>query len=301
MAGGIPDPWSTAAQAPSSPLYGVTNAPTSAISFQDFLNQVKSRAKGPLKSLETNTQNLLQQASTPQARAGMRTAAGVGATALGVAPGAVQAFQQQGLFPGLASTAAGLGTAAIVAPVSNLLMRGNLPMKLAGGVLQALAPGLAQAGTAGLFGAAEEGKKGPGGVDVSIPGTPISPEVPVSEAARERLQRERDLEYERKRLETLGPAQIALDRQAMQDQMNAYVQLQKSLLPIQEQTMRQQLINQQALINTQSAAYQQLGRQAGAFSLAGRGMSEAGATLRTAISQNPYAGSTIQAPSISFG
>lgn len=248
-----------------------------------------------------NIQGLAQQASTPQARSGMRTAAGFGATALGVAPGAVQAFQQQGLVPGLASTAAGLGTAAAVAPVSSLLMRGNLPMKLAGLGLQALAPGLAQAGTAGLFGAAEEGKKGPGGADISIPGTPISPEVPVSEAARERLQRERDLEYERKRLETLGPAQIALDRQAMQDQMNAYVQLQKSLLPIQERTMRQQLINQQALINTQSAAYQQLGRQAGTFSLAGRGMSEAGATLRTAISQNPYAGSTIQAPSISFG
>jgi hypothetical protein len=174
-------------------------------------------------------------------------------------------------------------------------------MRLAGIGLQALAPGLAQAGTAGLFKAGEEGQKGPGGADVSIPGTPLTPEVPVSEAARERLQRERDLEYERQRLTKLGPEQLALDRQAMQDQMNAYVQLQKSLLPIQERTMRQQLINQQALINTQSAAYQQLGRQAGTFSLAGRGMSEAGATLRTAISQNPYAGSTIQAPSINFG
>ena len=267
----------------------------------EFFGRLIGRGQEAVGRASSAVQGLVQQASTPQARSGMRTAAGFGATALGVAPGAVQTFQQQGLVPGLASTAAGLGTAAAVAPVSNILMRGNLPMKLAGLGLQALAPGLAQAGAAGLFGAAEEGKTGPGGVDVSIPGTPVSPEIPVSEAARERLQRERDLNYERKRLETLGPAQIALDRQAMQDQMNAYVQLQKSLLPIQEQTMRQQLINQQALINTQSSAYQQLGRQAGTFSLAGRGMSEAGATLRTAISQNPYAGSTIQAPSISFG
>jgi len=256
---------------------------------------------GVMGNVGESAQNLAQQASTPQARQGMRAATGVGASVLGVAPGALQTFQQQGLVPGLASTAAGLGTAAVVSPVSSILMRGNLPMKLAGIGLQALAPGLAQAGTAGLFKAGEEGQKGPGGADVSIPGTPLTPEIPVSEAARERLQRERDLEYERQRLTKLGPEQLALDRQAMQDQMNAYVQLQKSLLPLQERTMRQQLINQQALINTQSAAYQQLGRQAGTFSLAGRGMSEAGATLRTAISQNPYAGSTIQAPSISFG
>ena len=247
------------------------------------------------------TQEKTKSLRTPEMKDRMRGAAGIGASVIGIAPGALQSFQQQGLVPGLASTAAGFGTAAAVAPVSNLLMRGTLPMRLAGIGLQALAPGLAQAGTAGLFKAGEEGQKGPGGADVSIPGTPLTPEVPVSEAARERLQRERDLEYERQRLTKLGPEQLALDRQAMQDQMNAYVQLQKSLLPIQERTMRQQLINQQALINTQSAAYQQLGRQAGTFSLAGQGMSEAGATLRTAISQNPYAGSTIQAPSINFG
>jgi len=285
-------------QGPSSRLNPLDDPATM---LQGRLRFYRRKLDAAMGGLGENVQNLKQQAETPSARRGMRAAAGFGATALGVLPGAVQTFQEQGLVPGLASTTAGLGTAAVVAPVSNLLMRGNLPMKLAGIGLQTLLPGLAQAGTASLFGATEEGKKGPGGADVSIPGTPITPEVPLSEAARERMQRGRDLEYERERLETLGPAQIALDRQAMQDQVNAYVQLQKSLLPIQERTMRQQLINQQALINTQSAAYQQLGRQAGTFSLAGRGMSEAGATLRTAISQNPYAGSTIQAPSISFG
>lgn len=247
-------------------------------------------------------QNVAERVGTPEMRGRMRSAAGVGATALGVAPGSLQTFQQQGMLPGVVSTAAGLGTAAAVTPVSNLLMRSPNPLaKVAGFGLQALLPAAAQAGTAGLFGQVEEGKQGPGGADISIPGTPVTPEVPLSQAARERIQRGRDLEYERQRLSTLGPLQLGLDRQAIMDQVNAQVQLQKALLPIQEQTMRQQLINQQALMNTQGAVYQQLGRQAGMFSLAGRGMSEAGATLRTAISQNPYQGSTISAPSISFG
>jgi len=245
-------------------------------------------------------QNVAERVSTPEMRGRMRSVAGLSATAA-MAPGALQTFQQQGILPGVTSTAAGLGTAAVVAPISNILMRGPGPMKLAGLGLQAVLPALAQSGTAGLFGQVEEGKQGPGGADISIPGTPVTPEIPVTQAARERLQRSRDLEYERQRLATLGPVQLGLDRQAIMDQVNAQVQLQKSLLPIQEQTMRQQLINQQALMNTQGAVYQQLGRQAGMFSLADRGMSEAGATLRTAISQNPYSGSTISAPSISFG
>ena len=243
----------------------------------------------------------LSSLDTPQNRARMRTAGGIGATALGVLPGAINTTQQQGILPGVASGAAGLGVAALTAPISNVLMRGTLPMKLAGFGLQALAPALAQTGVAGMFGAAEAGKQGAGGTDVSIPGTPVTPEVPLSDAARERMQRERDLAYEQKRTQTLGQTQLGLDRQALIDQNNALVMLQKSLLPIQERTMRNQLVNQQALMNTQSSAYQQLGRQAGMFKLAGQGMAEAGATLRTAISQNPYAGSTIQAPSISFG
>lgn len=243
----------------------------------------------------------LQRLDSPAAQGRMRAAAGYGATAIGLAPGALQTFQQQGLVPGIASTAAGLGAAAITAPFSNLLMKGNLPMKLAGGALQLLAPAAAQAGTASLFGAAEEGKKGAGGADISVPRTPLTPEIPVSDAARERIQRQRDLEYEVQRQAAIGQSQLGLDRQAMQDQVNSYIQLQKSLQPLAERTMRQQLINQQALINTQSAAYQTLGRQAGSFKLAGQGMAEAGATLRTAISANPYSGSTLQAPSISFG
>lgn len=264
--------------------------------------EMLSGAGERVQNLAGQAQQAVGELNTPAGRGKMRAATNLAGTALGVLPGAIQTTQQQGLLPGITSGAAGLATGAAVAPISNLLMRSGNPLaKVAGFGLQALAPAAVQAGTAGMFGAAEEGKKGSGGADVAIPATPITPEVPLSDAARQRIQQERDLATELKRMQTLGPAQLGLDRQAMQDQVNAYVQLQKSLQPLAERTMRQQLINQQALINTQTGAYQQLGRQAGMFKLAGQGMAEAGATLRTAISQNPYAGSTIQAPSISFG
>jgi hypothetical protein len=297
----VPDPWSTPTQPISSPLFTGSTPAAGGMGFNEFLNILKGKAKGAAGRVSQAAQGAAANLQAPQVGPGMRAASGIGATALGIAPGAINTFQQQGLVPGLASTAAGLGTAAVTAPVTNLLMKGNLPMKLAGIGIQALAPGLAQAGTAGLFGAAEKGKTGAGGSDVSIPATPVTPEIPISDAARERLQRQRDLEYEAQRTQTLGTAQLGIDRQAMQDQVNSYIQLEKSLQPLAERTMRQQLVNKQALINTQSAAYQTLGRQAGMFKLAGQGMSEAGATLRTAISSNPYAGATLQAPSISFG
>lgn len=247
-------------------------------------------------------QEMTARLNTPEGQARARRYGGAAATVAGIAPGALQAFQQQGVVPGLVSTAAGLGTAAAVSPISNLLMRSpSLPLKLAGIGLQAVAPALAQQGTAGIFGQVEEGKKGPSGADVSIPKTPLTPEVPLSDAARQRLQRERDVQYELSRLQTLGQAQLGLDRQAIQDQLNARIQLEKAMLPMAERIMRQQVVNQQALMNTQTANYQMLGRQAGMFQLAGQNISESGATLRTAISQNPYAGSVIQAPSISFG
>lgn len=301
----IVDPWSSPTTYPSSPLFtspaGASSQaadPTVGERFQSLLN----RGRDVMTRAGDRAKTALSSVDTPENRGRMRAASGLGATALGVAPGALQTLSQQGILPAAVSTGAGLLAGTAVSPVANAMMRsGSLPMKLAGFGLQALAPAAAQAGTAGLFGAAEAGKTGSGGADVSIPGTPVTPEIPISDAARERIQRERDLAYETKARTQLGQAQLGLDRQALMDQNNALVQLQKSLLPIQERTMRQQLVNQQALINSQTAAYQQLGRQAGMFKLAGQGMAEAGATMRTALSQNPYAGSTIQAPSISFG
>lgn len=158
---------------------------------------------------------------------------------------------------------------------------------LGGGIGKTLAGGAGQA--------VEQSASQSSGPDVSVAG------IPLTQAARERQQRERDLDYETKARTQLGQAQLGLDRQALIDQNNAYVQLQKAMLPTLEQINRSNLVNAQSMLASQTAAYQQLGRQAGMFKLAGQGMAEAGATMRTALSQNPYAGSTIQAPSISFG
>jgi len=68
-----------------------------------------------------------------------------------------------------------------------------------------------------------------------------------------------------------------------------------------ERIQRNNLVNAQAMLASQTAAYQALGRQAGMFKLAQGAQEQSGATLRTAISQNPYMGATLSAPSISFG
>jgi hypothetical protein len=87
----------------------------------------------------------------------------------------------------------------------------------------------------------------------------------------------------------------------MQDQLEMKIQLEKAMVPLQEQINRSNLVNAQAKLASEGAIYQALGRQAGQYKLAGIDRTETGATLRTAISQNPYMGATLSAPSISFG
>jgi hypothetical protein len=67
-----------------------------------------------------------------------------------------------------------------------------------------------------------------------------------------------------------------------------------------ERMQRTQLTNAQSMLASQTAAYQQMGRQATMGKLAMGAQQERGATMRTALSQNPYMGAVIQAPSISF-
>jgi hypothetical protein len=83
--------------------------------------------------------------------------------------------------------------------------------------------------------------------------------------------------------------------------MTKEVEQAKAMSPIIERAQRAQLTNAQAMLNSQFAAYQQLGRSA----MMGRstivGQQERGATMRQALASNPYIGATLQAPSISFG
>jgi hypothetical protein len=90
-------------------------------------------------------------------------------------------------------------------------------------------------------------------------------------------------------------------RDLSRDQSNqAYLDLQRNL-PLINQMKNADLIRQQALINTQNQAYLQQGVVATAGALATGAQAQTGETLRTALTTNPYAGSTLQAPAIRFG
>lgn len=117
---------------------------------------------------------------------------------------------------------------------------------------------------------------------------------------------------------TLATQKQVLDfmRTAGQDDMNTYIagmqQLQRSQIdmeveaakrldPFIQKQLDQALVRQQALINTQGNTYAKLGTIATAGKLATGAQAERGATVRTMLSQNPYANAIISAPSINFG
>jgi hypothetical protein len=199
----------------------------------------------------------------------------------------------------------GAGMAANVAvnALTQGMMAGPAPMKLAGMGLRFLAPGLigggVQQGVAGLVGggkkAAEEAAGSVSGPDISILG------IPLTEAARIKQTRERDLAFQQQSMNALGTTQLGLDRQTLEMNREDEVLRNKAMLPMMERIQRNNLVNAQAMLASQTASYQALGRQAGMFKLAQGAQAESGATLRTAISQNPYMGATLSAPSISFG
>jgi len=166
-----------------------------------------------------------------------------------------------------------------------------------------LAPSLigggVQQGVAGLVGggkkAAEEAAGSVSGPDISVLG------IPLTEAARIKQTRERDLAFQQQSMNALGTTQLGLDRQTLQMNREDEVLRNKAMMPLMERIQRNNLVNAQAMLASQTASYQALGRQAGMFKLAQGAQAESGATLRTAISQNPYLGATLSAPSINFG
>ena len=70
--------------------------------------------------------------------------------------------------------------------------------------------------------------------------------------------------------------------------------------PILNRMLDRQLVRQQAMNASLTNSYAMLGTLATAGKMAQQGQREAGANFRTALQSNPYAGSVVQAPSISF-
>ena len=79
-----------------------------------------------------------------------------------------------------------------------------------------------------------------------------------------------------------------------------YLDLQRNI-PLIEKMKNNEVVRQQALMNTQGQLQGMLGVLATGGALAQGAQAETGATLRTALTSAPYAGSVLQAPQIRFG
>jgi len=181
-------------------------------------------------------------------------------------------------------TAAGtLGSAA----VASQLLKGPLPAKVAGAVI-GLGGGLLSGGLGSML----ERQK------ASDTGQPIAGQEGSSSEMRGR--RKKDAETD-----------LAIYNQAMSAQTQQLLQLTGAMndqeitmmqrtMPMINQMKNQELARNQALMNTMTNNYSRLGMLATAGKLATGAQAERGATLRTALSTNPYAGAIMQAPNISF-
>lgn len=154
-----------------------------------------------------------------------------------------------------------------------------------------------------LGGMAEKAKAQMTGEEIA--GQPGSASAARGQRQKGREEAMKDAAVQAQIAQQYGGAYLQPTLQAIQDlRQNEYdmlMQTEKGLDPIIRQRLNDQLARQQALMNTQGQQYAMLGTVATAGALATGAQEQAGANLRTALSTNPYAGSTIQAPQIRFG
>lgn len=91
---------------------------------------------------------------------------------------------------------------------------------------------------------------------------------------------------------TMDLLEAASNQEYLNNQRNA---------PMIKKYLDEQMVRQQALNASNTSNYAMLGTVATAGKLATGAQAQAGATMRTMLSNNPYSGSVMQAPNISFG
>lgn len=198
-----------------------------------------------------------------------------------------------------AATTAGIGIPTALGAAALGARVGGLPgaaIGLAGGLL---APVIGQG--AGSF--LEKKKAEMTGEEVA--GQPGSSAAARGQREKGRQEVMKDAALQAQIAQQYGGAYLEPTLQAIQDlrqnDIDMMIQSEKRLDPIIRQRLNDQLARQQALMNTQGQQYAMMGTVATAGALATGAQEQAGANLRTALSTNPYAGSTIQAPQIRFG
>jgi hypothetical protein len=282
----LPDPWGTPSQYPQSPLYSSTASPDL---FQRLMGKVGPKVREAGTATATTARQLGQSAIQ---RPGMYGTLG----AAGLVGG--QQLLQGDVLGAVAGTAGGLAGGGIGTALANLIPGpAGKVAKFALPALGGLVGGVGAEQAAGAFAgkAQEAGQRPGGGTDVEIAG------VPLTETAVTRRQREFDRAQTLQDIQQIGGAELALNKELLGFMMTQEVQQAKAMAPVMERAQRAQLTNAQAMLNSQTAAYQQLGRSAMMGRLATVGQQERGATMRQALATNPYIGATLQAPQISFG
>jgi len=283
------DPWTTPSLPPSSPLQFTGGAPSAAPTPPSLRQRAQQR-------LEQGKAGLQQGADAAQAFLGRYGKYAVPAVA---AAGAIPAVGES-----LSEISAGrpLGAVAALAPAG----------------LSAIG-----AGMLGRTGQAMIGKGGVGGTAIGLglmglgailPGAAASGAESVRQEATGKPTKGKEGEFStqmaiNKQLAELGTTQYrdnmgvytSMMRDLSRDISNQeYLDLQRNI-PLLNQIKNADLVRQQALMNTQNQAYLQQGVVATAGALATGAQAERGALMRTALTANPYASATLQAPSISYG
>ena len=206
--------------------------------------------------------------------AGLTLAGAAGKTALAAAPFVPSLLQGLGGDPLAGAASAGLTQFAG--------RYGKTAQALTGLGAPMLTPALL-GGAGNVTRAAGAGLLGMGGL---LPDLEIGP-LKIGERARRRGE----AKFQR--------GEIKKDLELQQQLQGQY--LTQTLAPFLDQQRRAQVTAQQSLLNTQGAIYQKLARTAGNFQLAGQGLEANTRLTEAALTQNPYSGSVISAPNITFG
>jgi hypothetical protein len=237
--------------------------------FENLFNRLRGFGTGVGAKATTALQKIKEKPGT---------AATLG-TAAFMLPGAIQ-----GGLSDVASLGAGLAGGGLAARLTQ-----NLP-GTPGKIARVVAPIL---GTLGTSAAAEQ----------LIPRATAG--IPSTQETQQRSEQQREREFQREQLQAdvaaRSAAELAANKELYGYLMTKEIEAQKAQLPIIERLDRSRLVNAQAMLASETAAYQQLARTAIAGKSLITGQQERGATMRQALATNPYMGSILRAPQISFG
>jgi hypothetical protein len=297
---------------------GIPGLPTGPQSFAPPLTQEQLNQLSP-EDLDRVKQQLGRAgAPRPTAQQQLQGYIGQAGQFLGALPGQARETTERikQRFPQAGAYARGGLALAGALPAAGVAME-ELQAGRSLGAVAALAPAGLSAVGAGLIGKGPIGTVaglGLMGLGAVLPGASAS----AAESTRQKLTGEptkgKEGEFStqmamNKQLAELGTTQYrdnmgvytSTIRDLSRDASNqAYLDLQRNI-PLINQMKNADLVRQQALLNTQGQIQGQLGVLATAGALAQGAQAGNFALTQTALTSNPYAGSTVQAPAIRFG